>query len=358
MNRSELLNPKLPLDYKSPKTVVAVAVFVLIVLLLPWVSFTVGQGQVTALNPNERIQTLTAPVTGFVDNWRVREGDTVKAGDVIAELMDNDPRFLERLKIERDANTQAYKSAVLSRETAQINLERQKKLFADGLSSRKDYELAKIKHAKLSMEASKAQAMLTKSETQLSRQASQRITAPRDGTIVRVLPGEKGQLIKSGTPIVIFAPKVTSGAVELWVEGQDASLILPGQKARIQLEGWPSLQVPGWPSIAIGTFPAKVHLVDQASSHAGKVRLLLVPDGPWPSQKLVRPGTHARGFVGIADTFVLKEIWRQLNGFPPVKEPVLDELSRILNSKKEKEDAKDSGASAADSYDYPHEQGK
>lgn len=48
------------------------------------------------------------------------------------------------------------------------------------------------------------------------------------------------------------------------------------------------------------------------------------------SQKILRLGIHARGYIRLTDSFVLREIWRQLNGFPPVIDPIRDELNQIL----------------------------
>ncbi len=211
-----------------------------------------------------------------------------------------------------------------------IDLERQRKLFEQGLTSRKDYEKSKIEFSKLNVEYSKNTAILTKSETQLSRQSTQRVFAPRNGTVTRILPGEKGQLIKAGSPIIIFTPDVTLPAAELWIDGNDASMVQVGQKAQLQFEGWPAIQIAGWPSISIGTFEGKVHLVDQASSYGGKFRVLVVPVSKWPSQNILRLGVHSRGYIRFNETFVLKEIWRQLNGFPPVLEPIKDELNKML----------------------------
>jgi adhesin transport system membrane fusion protein len=97
-------------------------------------------------------------------------------------------------------------------------------------------------------------------------------------------------LIKAGNPIAIFAPDVETPAVELWIDGNDASMLMPGQTAELQFEGWPAVQIAGWPSISVGTFKGKVHLVDQASSHLGKFRVLLVPTSKWPSQQILRLG--------------------------------------------------------------------
>ncbi len=334
MNKTkDLVHPQLPFDISRPLFQRSFLMLILILLFLPWISFTVGQGQVTAINPNERVQPITASVGGFMKAWHVKEGDRVEVGQVIADLVDNDPAYLVRLEREKNAATSGLASSHLMMETAKIDLERQQKLFKEGLSSRKDFEKAKIEFSKLNVEFSKNTAILTKSETQLSRQSTQRILAPRNGTITRILPGEGGQLIKAGTPIAIFAPDVTQPAIELWIDGNDASMLKKGQKVRLQFEGWPSIQIAGWPSIAIGTFKGKVYLVDQASSLGGKFRVLIIPNGPWPSQKILRLGVHAKGYIKFKDTFVLKEIWRQLNGFPPVLEPIKDELNKMLNDK-------------------------
>lgn len=328
-----LVKPRLPFLPTKPSNLKFAGIVFVILMFTPWIAFTVGKGQITAINPNERVQSITAPLGGFIRTWHVKEGDMVEEGQVIADLVDNDPALLNRLEREKDAAKTGLASAQLMMDTARIDLERQKKLFDQGLSSRKDYEKAKIEYSKLSVEHSKNLAVLTKSETQLSRQSTQRVVAPRKGTITRILPGERGMLIKAGSPIAIFAPAVITPAVELWVDGNDASMLKPGQKAELQFEGWPALQIAGWPSLAIGTFKGKVHLVDQASSHEGKFRVLLVPESKWPSQNFLRLGVHAKGYIRLRDSFLLKEIWRQLNGFPPVLEPVKDELNRMLSMK-------------------------
>lgn len=333
-----LVRPKLPLAQSKKITLIAIFICFILIIFCPWIAFTVGKGQITAINPNERVQTLTAPLGGFIRTWHVKEGDRVKEGQLIADLIDNDPSLLDRLEREKNAATAGLESAKLMMDTAKIDLERQKKLFEQGLSSRKDYEKAKIEYSKLSVEHSKNLATLTKSETQLSRQSTQRIVAPRSGTVTRIIPGERGMLIKAGNPIAIFAPDVQTPAVELWIDGNDASMLSPGQNAELQFEGWPAIQIAGWPSLAIGTFKGKVHLIDQASSHHGKFRVLLVPSSTWPSQKILRLGIHAKGYIKLRDSFVFKEIWRQLNGFPPVLEPIQDELNKMLSSKDSSKD--------------------
>jgi multidrug efflux pump subunit AcrA (membrane-fusion protein) len=335
MNKQPIACPRLPFNLHSQKVLGGFCVAFLVILFLPWIAFSTGTGQVTAIDPSERVQTVTAPVSGFIGQWYVNEGESLKKGQVIAELSDNDPGLIGRYSQETDAAEAGLRAALLMKDTAEINLKRQRTLFEQGLSARKDYEKAKIEFAKLDMEASKAIVNLTKAQTQFSRQSSQKVLAPRDGIVVRILPGERGQLISAGTPILVFAPEITHPAVEMWVDGTDASMVEVGQPARIQLEGWPSLQISGWPSMAINTFRAKVHLVDQASSQQGKFRVLLTPVGQWPSKKILRLGIQARGYIQLSESFVLREVWRRLNNFPANQRPILEELQGAL-SKAEK----------------------
>lgn len=334
MNLDHYLRPELPLFLNRGKILGIILGFVVITVFLPWIAFTTGAGVITSIDPNERAQRINAPVDGFVGTWHVKEGQFLKKGELIAELTDNDPRLLERFDQEKTAAKAALDSATLMRDTARINLERQLKLFQDGLSARKDYEKAKIEYSKLEMEIAKAQVTLTKSESQYSKQSSQTIRAPRDGWVIRLLPGELGQLIKKGSPLAVFAPEVDSPAVEVWVDGNDSPMIQVGQTARVQFEGWPSVQIPGWPSVAINTFAGKVHLVDQASTSGGKFRVLIVPEGKWPSQSVLRLGLHAKAYVRLSDSFILREFWRRLNNIPALPQPYRSEIEELTGKGK------------------------
>lgn len=328
-----LHKPKLPFKVQTKKFIIWLCLGLVLCFLLPWVSFTSGNGIVTSIDPNERVQVISAPVGGFIKSWKVNEGDYVKAGTVIAELIDNDPALMDRITKERDASRAATQSAKLMMETSLYNMDRQKNLFNQGLSPRKEYEKAKIEYSKLVVEYQKSLANLAKAETQLSRQSQLEVISPRNGHIVRVFAGEKGQLIKAGTPVVVFNPEVTKKAVEVWIDGNDAPLIQKGMEARIQFEGWPSIQIPGWPSFAINTFGGKVFLVDQASSFQGKFRVLITEEEKWPSNQFLRLGANARAFISLRETNLIGELWRQLNRFPPILEPVKDELRNMLEKK-------------------------
>ena len=147
------------------------------------------------------------------------------------------------------------------------------------------------------------------------------ITAPRDGTIYRLPVFERGQAIKAGEKLFTIVPDTTDLAVELWIKGNDVPLVRTGDHVRLQFEGWPAVQFAGWPSVAVGTFGGEVVAIDETDTDGkGKFRLQVRPDGEteWPSHRFLRQGVRANGWVMLQQVPLGYEIWRQLNGFPPV----------------------------------------
>ena len=205
--------------------------------------------------------------------------------------------------------------------TAKLQIERQKGLAAKGLTSTRNVELAELdlqqktadveravaslsaaKNERLSLDAellrvdadsqsrideawgshasavsdvAKAQAEMTKVEVRVARQSTQRVTAPMDGTVFRVVARQSGELLKAGDVIGVLVPLTLNNVVELMMDGNDVPLIAQGRPVRLQFEGWPALQFSGWPSIAVGTFGGRVLLVDSADNGHGKFRVLV-----------------------------------------------------------------------------------
>lgn len=161
---------------------------------------------------------------------------------------------------------------------------------------------------------------LATSEINLSRQLAQRVTAPRDGTVFRLPVNSQSQIIAQGQPLLVIIPDTNSRAVELWVDGRDAAIISQGSQVRLEFEGWPAIQFPGWPSVALGTFGGKVAFVDAADNGKGSFRVMILPDESvqaWPSERFLRQGGSARGWILLEKVTVGYEAWRILNGFPP-----------------------------------------
>jgi multidrug resistance efflux pump len=93
----------------------AAAVFVFIVLLLPWTQNVRGKGFLTTLSLDQRPQSIQSPIPGRIEKWYVKEGDFVEKGDTIlfiSEIKNEyfDPNLVSRTGQQITAKTKAVTS--------------------------------------------------------------------------------------------------------------------------------------------------------------------------------------------------------------------------------------------------------
>ncbi|QDT35927.1 HlyD family secretion protein [Stratiformator vulcanicus] len=175
--------------------------------------------------------------------------------------------------------------------------------------------------AKAEQEVNKAEQELLKMQTDVSRQDNGKVLAPFDGFVVKIIPNMGTAVLKQGDPICTIVPETTDRAVQIWLDGNDAPLVEPGRHARLQFEGWPAVQFSGWPSVAVGTFGGEVISIDAVDNGRGQFRVLILPDPddvPWPDERFLRQGVRANAWVLLDRVPLWFEVWRRLNGFPPV----------------------------------------
>lgn len=264
-------------------------------------------------------------------------------------------------------NQQAMRAAEERLTAARLNIARQKSLLERGLTSQRAVELAQQEFATAEAEVRRALAALSAARTErqaleddlrkitadadaaieseraslnlaraeianikaelqrvdsrLARQQTLKVHAPRDGTVLRLLAQPNSELLKGGEPVALFVPDAQAATVELWLDGMDMPLVQPGDKVRLQFNGWPAIQFVGWPAVAVGTFGGVVKLVDAAETNGGRFRILVTPDpddAPWPSARYLRQGVQAKGWVLLRQVRLGWELWRRFNGFPPV----------------------------------------
>ena len=284
-----------------------------------------------------------------------------------------------------DAALHAVEAAEAVHKTANLNLKRQKSLSASGLASTRAVEMAEMEEAraltdlnraKASLSAAKSEEVALKSDqfkvgtdagasiadarasyaaamaelananaelprisARLSRQHSQSVTAPRDGTIMRLIVSQDGEMVKSGEPLALLIPDSADRAAEIWVAGNDIPLIVEEKEVQVQFQGFPALQFSGWPGISSGTFRARVILVDNTDNGTGKFRVIVKPDKPedWPGPKLLRQGVRAHGWIFLNRVSIAYELWRKFNDFPP---DLPYSTSNFTDKAKEKKDSK------------------
>jgi tRNA A-37 threonylcarbamoyl transferase component Bud32 len=81
-------------------------------------------------------------------------------------------------------------------------------------------------------------------------------------------------------------------AVELWISGDDASLVQRGDRVQLQFEGWPAVE-------SQGLFQGRVIAINPTADGAGKFRILVKAsdNDSWPDDRYLRPGVRADGWV-------------------------------------------------------------
>jgi len=385
-------------------------------LLAPWQQSVSGQGNVVAYAPNQRRQSVDAPINGIVADWdpeKIYEGARVEKDQVLLEIRDVNPNLLQDLGVQRaaidrelaasrtiveayGAQVEAFKTVreqavaaadeyvkmaaqkveaqrkkldaeKAAEEQARFDYERQKQLYDEGLASQLKMQLAERKWKEAAAKVSEAEAnlkaaqneeqakrnersakereaqakvdsslallrkaeadvakvekTLNEIEVKIAKQRSQVVKAPQEGFILKMLVSQGGKYVKAGDSLLILVPDTSDRVVELWLSGNDAPLVTPGRHVRLQFEGWPAVQFVGWPSVAVGTFGGRVISVDATDNGKGQFRVLVGPDqsGPeWPSDRYLRQGVRANGWVLLNKVGLGYEMWRRLNGFPPV----------------------------------------
>lgn len=157
---------------------------------------------------------LSAKVAGQVVSLKVDEGDTVKAGDVLAELDDS----VERAELVEHRARISF----LARE-----MERYRKLMKMDFASRQRYEQAQSEYNAVTA-AAKAQ------ESLIERM---HIRSPLDGVVLR-REIEQGESVKQNDPVFwVGMPRPLWITAE--VEEEDIPLVRPGQKVLIKADAFP-----------------------------------------------------------------------------------------------------------------------
>lgn len=416
---------------RSPRIVLWIALVLLLmfgsvaaaVTVVPWRQTVLAHGEVAVFDPMQRPQPVDAQLKGRLVQLAVVEGQMVEKGQLIAELEDRDSKFLDPKRTERqrqqvealkekqiatleqidalegqlqalrDAGEAALPAAetkarqatqkveVLRQQlrlaeqdvlTARLQKERIEQLFAEGLKSKRDLELAiqklveaetkqqkmrgdievlrsdisiaKLERAKIAADlAEKRQKVaegiakgrstlaeirekLQKLESETAavavREQLQRVYAPRDGMVTKLKKVGPGHMIKEGDTLATLVPPQQQLAVVLYIRGLDTPLVEVGRPVRLMFEGFPAVPFAGWPWAAVGTFGGRVTVVDPIQSEEedkSGFRVWVQPDPAepaWPPSDRLRIGSKVSGWIMLDDVPLYYELWRQLNAFP------------------------------------------
>lgn len=139
------------------------ALFLLVVLFLPWTQNVSGTGNVTTLQPDHRPQTIQSAIPGRIEKWYVREGEFVQKGDTILHISEVkseyfDPQLVERTgqQIEAKANAvDSYGGKVIALKAQMAALSNEQALKAEQASNKLKQALLKVESDSIDLEAAR-----------------------------------------------------------------------------------------------------------------------------------------------------------------------------------------------------------
>lgn len=191
---------------------------------------------------------LASQVMGNIAEMRVKEGDRVTRGEVLAVLDDAQPRAaVERATAAEHAAQQEILAADSDYSLAQATLKRYQDLYAkksvspqefDEVKAREQASAARDQLARAGL--AQAQAALTQAQTTLSYT---RVRAPFDG-VVTEKRADPGTLASPGMPLLTVEDQ-RRFRLEASVDEGDIHLIKPGQAVPVTLDSLPGAQFNG-----------------------------------------------------------------------------------------------------------------
>lgn len=222
---------------------------------LPSVEATMGNVEEAvlasgALEPIRQVS-VGSQATGRVVSLKVKLGDNVAAGDLIAEIdgvnqqnalrsAEADLAALRAQRAERKASL-AYAEAVLAR---------QKQMVGQNAVSRDAYENAEmtVNTTRAQIEALDAQILSSqvKVETARANLGYTRITAPTAGTVLAVV-AQEGQTVNAvqSAPTIVVLGDVSTMTVKAKISEADVLRVKTGQEVYFSVLGAPEQRFPG-----------------------------------------------------------------------------------------------------------------
>ena len=186
---------------------------------------------VSAVLTNRDVGDARARISGRVAQITVKEGDTVRAGQVVAVIGD------ERISLEADAASASVRAAEAADEKARQDLQRAERLFTGGAISQAAIDQARsgAKSAAAQLNAARAQAAAARA---LNNQGQ--VVAPSAGEVTR-LPVPRGAVVMAGEVVA----QISTGAPVLRIElpESEASNLRQGQEIRFLADDSEDLRV-------------------------------------------------------------------------------------------------------------------
>lgn len=183
-----------------------------------------------------KLVSVGAQASGQVKKLYVQLGDTVKAGEPIADIDSRNQLNTVSNAQAGLSNVRAQRSAAAADLTqAQLNYDRQKRLYEQGAAAKSDFEAAQSSLANARANLTAADAQIKQANLQLDTAETNlgytKIVAPMDGTIVAIVT-EEGQTVNANqsAPTIVMLAQLETMTVSAEISEADVEKVEAGQE--------------------------------------------------------------------------------------------------------------------------------
>lgn len=198
--------------------IVGITLFLILLLFLPWTQNIASRGTLTALDPQDRPQTVQTVIAGSIVRWHVQEGQLVQQGDTIVSLAEVkekyfDPQLLSRL----DEQVQAKEGAATATRAKTEALRDQIQALREGLQFSLDKGRNKVIQTRLKVQSDSADVVAQRVDVDIARSqfARQEALYAQGLKSLTELEARRLKLQEAGAKLVANENKLASSRAEL-----------------------------------------------------------------------------------------------------------------------------------------------
>ena len=145
------------------KVVILMIIVIIVIMFMPWTQNVRAKGDLIALSPEQRPQTIQSVIAGRIEKWYVQEGQLVKKGDTIlriSEVKDDyfDPDLLGNTQLQLDAkkfSRLSYEEKVKALENQIDALEKSLKLKISQAENKVKQNILKVTSDSIELQATR-----------------------------------------------------------------------------------------------------------------------------------------------------------------------------------------------------------
>jgi len=218
---------------------------------------------------SDNLVSVGAQVSGQLESLKVELGDTVKAGQLVAQIDSLPQQNTLRTKTAALAAARAQKQAKeASLALAELTYKRQMQMLKGEAASREDFETAeanlKVLRSEITaLDAQIEQAKIAVDTAQLDLGYT-KISSPIDGVVVAIITKE-GQTVNANqsAPTIIKVARLDQMTIKVEISEADVVRVKPGQKVYFTILGEPDNR---YPAVLKSIEPAPESIATDSSS--------------------------------------------------------------------------------------------